>query len=451
MANLKQVEVLKQGAKTWNNWRKESPDEKLDLSGAELNGSILIGADLRNANLRYANLISANLQHAILTGADLHYASLINANLNCASLRNADLSNAILNNTDLSKANLSVANLNKADLYKANLYEAKLMDAKLCRANLKNVQLSKSNLSRANLLGSKLQNVILTGSCIQDWNINKETNVDGLVCDYIYLREENQERRPLKRNFDSGEFVVLVQKALRTIDFIFIDGIDWLVFFQTLQEVRQQYPRSEVGLQAIEKKGAAFVIRLETAHNADQSAIESLTTELYDTKLELREAQGKITVLREMSDVLEQLAGAAMNTPTNQTNNYGNVYGVQHSGSGNIQAFTQNIGNNLNEISKLINTLREAVQTFPDEQKEIALGELEDIESELQNPENIKPERINRRLKGLLAAGAATATFAGTAVTGAADFTKKANEFTGNVLELSKKIGIELVEPKQKN
>lgn len=134
------------------------------------------------------------------------------------------------------------------------------------------------------------------------------------------------------------------------------------------------------------------------------------------------------------------------------TNINSETVGVLHTGSGNISHFSQAISNERNEITKLINSLRELSQSFPVEQKEIIDGELEDLEHDIITPENHQPRRIGRRLKGLLAAGAATATFAGTTVMGAVDFSKQAqaNEFMGNVLELAKKLGIERVDIEQK-
>ena len=71
MANEEHLDILKQGVKAWNQWRKENPSVRPDLRGANLSeanliGAKLSGAGLSGANLSWANLSGADLSHAIL-------------------------------------------------------------------------------------------------------------------------------------------------------------------------------------------------------------------------------------------------------------------------------------------------------------------------------------------------------------------------------------------------
>ncbi len=79
MANRKQLDLLKQGVDGWNQWRREHPEIRHDLRGANLNGADLSGAILRGAHL----------SGAILRGAHLSRASLNQAHLNGANLSGA--------------------------------------------------------------------------------------------------------------------------------------------------------------------------------------------------------------------------------------------------------------------------------------------------------------------------------------------------------------------------
>ena len=58
----------------WNDWRKENPEEKIFLEGAELRD-----ANLERARLTYSHLNGANLRHAHLEGARIWYAHLQHA------------------------------------------------------------------------------------------------------------------------------------------------------------------------------------------------------------------------------------------------------------------------------------------------------------------------------------------------------------------------------------
>ena len=61
MANKKHLDLLKKGVVVWNEWRREHPDIRPDLSGTHLIKANLRGANLNGANLSEADLIRANL------------------------------------------------------------------------------------------------------------------------------------------------------------------------------------------------------------------------------------------------------------------------------------------------------------------------------------------------------------------------------------------------------
>ena len=170
MANPEHLAKLKQGVEVWNKWRDKNP------------GSITITPNLSYADLRGDDLGGANLSEADLSGANL------------------------------SGANLSGANLNWADLSEANLSEA--------------------NLAISQVIGTNFHNATLTGSCIEDWQTNSQTNLDEVICEYVYLDYkyvyfgdnvddvEKKERRPINGNFAPGEFASLYKKIIENTDLI---------------------------------------------------------------------------------------------------------------------------------------------------------------------------------------------------------------------------------------
>lgn len=139
------------------------PLQRMNLSEANLEGTILIRAqlqksDLRKAKLKGANLLAASFDcdtiwpdgfnpiaegailvpddrceqkygPAQLEGRELHELELFSASLSKANLRKANLSGASLGRADLFKADLSGANLREADMSSANLNGANLKGA----------------------------------------------------------------------------------------------------------------------------------------------------------------------------------------------------------------------------------------------------------------------------------------------------------------------------------
>nr|WP_242044303.1 pentapeptide repeat-containing protein [Leptolyngbya sp. FACHB-1624] len=423
-----------QGVEVWNRWRKKNPAAEIDFSETWFRFNQI---NLYGANFTRVNLQGSDLRDADLSYADLSYADLSYANLSRATLYRANLSRATLHNT-----NLSGVNLYEANLYEANLYQAMLNGVQALKANF--------------------TNAIFTGACLQDWNINSETRLDKVICEYVYLSYRDglragyyyQERRPSNPNqiFAPGEFTKLVQKAISTVDLIFADGINWQAFFQSFQEL-QQY--DDLSIQAIEKKsGGAFVIRLEVPPEADKAAIESHAKELYEMKLQLQEQRyqaelqakdGQISLYQEqlefhrqnntnLMEVVKTMAEKE-NQPTHQTIINAQTIGATHTGSGDITNFTQNINSNIDDITKLITALRDAAQTFPEAQREEALEHLGDVEEGIRQPDKVKPHRVKAALAALLAiAGMVAAT----------------TDFSNNVLEIGNKLGIELIQPHSK-
>ncbi|MEG4964396.1 MULTISPECIES: hypothetical protein [unclassified Microcoleus] len=105
--------------------------------------------------------------------------------------------------------------------------------------------------------------------------------------------------------------------------------------------------------------------------------------------------------------------------------------GFIQSGSGTVSDFSQNIGQNVEEITRLISSLRNMAQTFPEAEREEVLVHLDDLQEDINTPDKRKPQRIKTRLVALF-------TFA-TMITGVL---AGAADFSNNVLELSEKLGV---------
>jgi uncharacterized protein YjbI with pentapeptide repeats len=178
MTVQEQVERLTHSIDEWNQWRREQPDLRPDLSRAVLAGTNLTGANLNGADLTEAILAEANLTEANLFGAKLTRANLREANLFGANLREANLFGANLTEANLTEANLNRANLTKAKLAKANLFWANLTGAKFIRANL-----TGANLFWANLTGAKFRWTNLTGATLSG------TNFTGAKLNWANLTE----------------------------------------------------------------------------------------------------------------------------------------------------------------------------------------------------------------------------------------------------------------------
>jgi uncharacterized protein YjbI with pentapeptide repeats len=333
VANRRHLTQLKKGVASWNRWRKSSNSipnlSHADLQGLKLREINFGGVNLHGANLREADLSHSDLSYADLTGADLakadlshsicilanfSHAYLHEANLILADLRETNFFEAYLSRARLQNSQLFMANLASTQLDQAHLSEANLFMSILAKADLSGASLSYSNLSRADLTGSILiatealatdfTEAIFTEACLQDWNINSETKLEKVECDYVYLRvewyEEDEEikgnffeRRPSDPNqkFAQGEFTKLFHRAINTVDLIFRNGIDWHALVVSIEKIKIEAEGLELKIQAIENKDdGAFVVRVSVPLEANKAEFEKSIRQEYDQVLKAQES-----------------------------------------------------------------------------------------------------------------------------------------------------------------
>jgi uncharacterized protein YjbI with pentapeptide repeats len=434
-----------------------------ELTDAKLTSANLCGADLRDSDLRNAHLNSARIHQTNFSGALLIKANLIDTHLSSTNFSNSDLSEAqlcraILSWANLSGAILSEANLISASLLNANLSKADLSGANLINTNLNEADLRFSSLHEAQVLEADFKDANLTGACIANWHVGTSTRFEGVVCEYIYRTIDKDGnfsgRLPIDPNstFASGEFTKrfqILESALETIDITFTEGIDWQAFFHSFQELRSQNPDTDISIQGMERKAEGFIVRLEVNQEADKAAIETQAKQFYAQQLQVLEAQyeerlrlqgAHLEDIRELlsferqertrlSKVVETMASEQ------QTPKY-DLRGAQFAGGfaevvkGNQYGGTiNNYGQNTDDIVRLLTSLRDLAQEFPEAQRVAVQVHLEDLATDLDQPEKCQPARLKTRIAGLfgvllmLGGGVATAT-----------------DFANNVLELSKKL-----------
>ncbi len=100
----------------------------------------------------------------------------------------------------------------------------------------------------------------------------------------------------------------------------------------------------------------------------------------------------------------------------------------------NLNNINKNEKQDLAEIIRLIDSLSNLAKSFPDEQREEAESHLEDLQQQVNNPDE-KKKRFKLKA-GLAALLAVSMPLSGAVAT--------ATDFTNNVLELSDKFEIEL-------
>jgi uncharacterized protein YjbI with pentapeptide repeats len=116
VSEAEQVEAIKGGVASWNQWKAANPRKRPDLRGAHLTGLSLEGINLNGARLAEVDFEFCNLKKANFAGADLSRANLSNTDLTDAVFLNANLQGARLTGATVTRADFRGANVAGADI-----------------------------------------------------------------------------------------------------------------------------------------------------------------------------------------------------------------------------------------------------------------------------------------------------------------------------------------------
>jgi uncharacterized protein YjbI with pentapeptide repeats len=305
-------------------WRSLLGDEKFasiqQMTRAifTIGGTSFRGADLTDANFSQACLKSTDLRNAKLTRTNFHLAKKLQlARVDGTILTNSRVRDLVVSHRGVNKSYIG-CNLKGANLENADLSDADLTATDLSEATFESAILERANLSKTQALGNNFRQAYLTAACLENWNIDEKTQLDNVNCDYVYLKNHQQERHPPSGIFAAGEFTKLFQVVVDTIDLIFRNGLDWEALIIAIKEVSARYNTEKVNVKSIEDKGDGFiVVKVRVPEEVDKAKLHQQLQENYQHQLKIIEAryqaelQGKqeqIEIYRQHSAEMTEIA-----------------------------------------------------------------------------------------------------------------------------------------------
>ncbi|AUT00972.1 low-complexity protein [Nostoc sp. CENA543] len=279
-------------------WRVRAGDEKfvwirkLAIAVSSIGGTSFHQADLTDADFTSAKLKNVNFSNAKLIRTNFHLANY----LSLARVDNTILVNPIVQDLAVTKrgtnksyigCNLKGINLDYADLSYADLSEVDMSNSTLDCANLEG-----ANLTKTQALGTNFHQATLTAACLEAWNIDSTTQLDGVICQYVYLLNNQQERRPSSGEFAAGEFTKLFRVVINTVDLIFRNGLDLEALSAALSKVKIENEGIPLAIKSIENQGDGVVIvRVDVPESTDKAKIHASVTHNYELALQQIEAR----------------------------------------------------------------------------------------------------------------------------------------------------------------
>ncbi|MBD2069798.1 pentapeptide repeat-containing protein [Leptolyngbya sp. FACHB-671] len=334
-----------------------------DLTDANFTKAILKNVDLRNANLKRTNwLLAEKLDQSQIEGT---------------YLENLQVRRLVISKNGQDK-NFDYFNLRGLNLEGANLADASFIGADLSESTLQNADLSRAKLVQTQLYRVNLTDCCLTGACIQDWAISTDTKLDGVRCEFIYMRLPTKDdpdpwRKPDNRRetFEEGDFsdfIAPIVKTLdlyrqqnvdprqmadtfKTLDLYHYEGIDPSAAAIALKQLAEQHPEAGLEVVALEGRGEEKIrLQARVTGKADQSQLNAEYFEKYKevSSLPYSDLQALLAGIAEKDERIRSLETMVM-TAINSNKSYIETYyslgdTVSEKSSINIEA-GGNIGN----------------------------------------------------------------------------------------------------------
>lgn len=294
-------------------------DEKYDLlrpvaiALAAVGGTNFKGADLTDANFSQGDLTCCDFRLANLTRTCWRSAEKLSLSRVDNTILAAREVRRLLVSGDGHKKYYVAANLRGANLVNADLSYANLKTANLSEATLQAACLDWANLTEVQAINTDFSYAKMTGVRLDSWNINSQTNLEGVDSKFVYLLEhpkpgtDDSERRPCSGEFEEGEFTKLFEEVTNTIDFIFHKGIEWKPFIAAVKQVKLENEGLNLTINSIENKGdGVVIIKVSLSEEANKYKVHKQFKDFYEKKI-----AGKEEVLEDkmqyMLSVMEEI------------------------------------------------------------------------------------------------------------------------------------------------
>ncbi|PZD72014.1 hypothetical protein C1752_03988 [Acaryochloris thomasi RCC1774] len=393
-------------------WRALAGDPKylqirsVAISVAAWGGTSFRGADLTHANFNQAHLKSVDLRKAKLVRTSwLHTRRLDRVRPGDSFLDNAQVRSLVQTGQgqglEFIHQNLRGINLATADLENANFRAADLSEATLAGADLTSASLVQTQLDKTDLTGCTL-----TGATIEGWGITGNTNLQGVRCEYIFMRwvkpgasNPNPRRKPdnYEENFADKEFGYFIKPIVDTLDLYHNQNVNSRAIAIAFKQLAETHPEAELEIAAMEKRGQdKFLLKARTAQQANHSELSQEYFEAYNQARALTHKDAQQLLAAEKDARIRDLKNCfdmALKRPSFYAENYQQHGDLMAENSGpNINA-----GNNIGDvtgvasgdISGVINLgniqgdINNAIQQLP-ERSDATQPDLKDLLSQLQ-------------------------------------------------------------------
>ncbi|QOJ20475.1 MAG: pentapeptide repeat-containing protein [Gammaproteobacteria bacterium] len=252
--------------------------------------------------------------------------------------------------------------------------------ADLSEADFSNCDLTDADFSEAMVYGARFSNAKMTGAIIDKWGMDKRTQFDGVICDFVYTKRNREERNPPQGDFKPGEFSKLYQEIANTVDFIAHTPDELTALLRAIDSIKQQ--GGDIVIQSLERKNESVVVRTQSDESIDKAAIYAevkaqTEKELLVLQQEKQLLLQKVELQEQQADTLKQFLKLAIESPKTMNDNsrhYSNI--TAHNSAVNL-GDASTVSNHIKQVADA--ELKAALQTL---QQLLADSHLSDIDKQ---------------------------------------------------------------------
>jgi len=397
----------------------------------------LFGTNFDDANLTDANFSKANLKYCrfsketiILRTCFKNAENLKFARFNGTVLENKAVRELLVSGHGNKEQSYTGMKLKGAYLVGANLSGANLTKADLTGATLENANLRNANLSMTQALGINFRGADLTGVCLESWNIDSTTQLDGAKADYVYLKnnENEKERRPASGFFGKGDFVKLFEEALDTVDMILKEEFSLLAFLIAFKHMKKKVELkfdSQLSIKSFENKDGTIIAKIKVPPHVSKEyiqreagkKIEKINRLFEKAKGQLKSKDQMINHLMKIIELITVITGNPVKIGRIDMRDQKVSVGRDVTGVLNLGKISGNVTNTIQQLpassdpnkpglKEFLTKLQELIQNtagLAEEDKAEALNHVKALAEIGKNPnEKSKSKGILRWFRGLL-------------------------------------------------
>ncbi len=188
------------------------------------------------------------------------------------------------------------------------------------------MEVPRAKLVQTQLDETDLTGATLTGTYIEDWGITSHTKLDGIRCEYVYMRlptklDPDPLRKPDNRNekFEDGDFADFIKPIVDTLDLYHNQGVDPRAIAVAFKELAENNPDAELEIVAIERRGEdKILLRAKTATTANKSELSKEYFINYNQLKALAEKDFKTLIAQKDSTIadLQNMVLTALKRPS---------------------------------------------------------------------------------------------------------------------------------------